>query len=204
MLTWGMAKLGLAFPASFPDEGATGERIALWRELLDTHPWITPEAFRRGVNRMCWEHKGDFLPGPAVALDFFSVAVKEVRRETEKALSPPAPVADAEWAQKDGPQRAAFLERHLAIGKLRARAGVSLTDYEGNLVPFAPTEQEIAGVIGQMRAQRFLSGALQRIADGEVLTPAELAAASADRRRGLRPITDEEAAAAHARRDERG
>lgn len=88
-LAWGIRKLGAAFPPSFPDEPAIEEKVTLWRELLDAHPWVTEPVFRRGVTRICWEHKGDFIPPPAIVLDFFHAALQEVRRETEKALPPP-------------------------------------------------------------------------------------------------------------------
>jgi hypothetical protein len=106
------------------------------------------------------------------------------------------------WADKGGPERARFLERHVALGVLRARAGVSLTGFDGEPVPFEPTEQEIAGVVGQLRAKRFLQGALERIGAGEVVTPAELIAAQAARKGG-RPVTDGEARAAYAKRGKR-
>lgn len=88
-LRWGTKKLAAAFPASFADEARAREVVTLWRDLLDAHPWITDAVFRRGVTRIAWEHKGDFLPPPAIALDFFHAAQQDVRRETEKALPPP-------------------------------------------------------------------------------------------------------------------
>ena len=88
-LRWGTKKLAAAFPASFADEARAREVVTLWRELLDTHPWVTEPVLRRGVTRICWEHKGEFLPPPAIALDYLHAAQQEVRRETEKALPPP-------------------------------------------------------------------------------------------------------------------
>lgn len=91
--------------------------VTLWRELLDDHPWVTPEALRRGVIRLCWEHKGDFIPSPAVALDYLHVGLQEARRETEKALPPPpkpaGPDDPAQMAAKEA-ARAYLRARGLA------------------------------------------------------------------------------------------
>ena len=63
--------------------------MRLWRELLDAHPWVTADVFRTGVNRIAWEHAGEFLPTPKAALGFFEAAAEQLRREAQKALPPP-------------------------------------------------------------------------------------------------------------------
>lgn len=175
VLAWAFRKFVAAFPGSFPDEAAVTDKVELWRELLEQHPTVTKGAFVAAVYEIAWKHKDDFLPGPAVALDFFRAAQLKIDRETQKALPPPAPVTDTAWARMSGPERVAFFERHVAIGKLRAERGVSLVGFDGELVPFAPTEVEIAGVIGQMRARRFLHATLERIAERDA-PPAEVIA----------------------------
>jgi hypothetical protein len=104
-----------------------------------------------------------------VALDFFHEAQRQVRAETEKALPPPPKPTETRWDRMDGPQRAVFLERHLAIGRLRRVAGA--TDLN---VPFEVSEQEIMGMIGQMRAMRFMRRQLERVAAGELVAPGDL------------------------------
>lgn len=89
-LEWGMTKLATVFPGSFPDKTVALEKALLWRELLDAHPWISLDVFRAGIKRIAWEHKGDFLPTPAAALEFFQATADQLRRETQKALPPPA------------------------------------------------------------------------------------------------------------------
>lgn len=81
-------KLLAAFPASFPDDAARTSKRALWVELLDAHAWITEAVFRRGAVTLAFGHKGDFLPEPARALEYFRAAAL-IRDETQKALSPP-------------------------------------------------------------------------------------------------------------------
>ena len=106
------------------------------------------------------------VPTPGTFAEWVYKASDDAEREEQKALPPP-PRQTSGWDAKSGPERVAFFERHVAIGKLRARAGVSLAGYDGALIPFAPTEEEIAGVIGQMRARRFLHGTLERIGNRE-------------------------------------
>jgi hypothetical protein len=88
-LAWAIEKLGRAFPASFPTPEKTQGVAALWRELLDRHPWITQDVFLTAVYAIAWKHKGGFLPEPATALEYFRAALQERRREGEQALPPP-------------------------------------------------------------------------------------------------------------------
>jgi hypothetical protein len=106
------------------------------------------------------------VPTPGTFAEWVYGAMEAAEREEQRALPPPAKPRDG-WDAKSGPERVAFFERHVAIGKLRARAGK--TDLN---VPFEATEAQIAGVIGEMRARRFLHGTLERIAarDGAPLT----------------------------------
>lgn len=182
-----MRKLAAAFPGSFGDEARVTAVAALWRELLDQHPSVTKAAFVAGVYEIAWKHQSDYLPAPSAALDFFRLAQQKIERETQKALPPPPAPAHSAWERKSGPDRAAFLERHMAIGVLKGRGNPE------------PSEQDIAGVVGQLRAKRFCAGTLERIASGEVVTPAELIAAGVARKSG-RPVTDGEARAAYERR----
>lgn len=141
-LAWGMEKLGRAFPASFATaagpEAAEGTAV-LWRELLDQHSWVTEEVFVTGVYELAWRHQGPYLPGPAIALDYFREAERKVRAASEQveyerrrgaagALAPPpdqepgAPRAEPEPAD-EGPttpeererwaREDAFIHRHM-------------------------------------------------------------------------------------------
>lgn len=98
-MEWALEKLARAFPASFGTEEKVADVGLLWRELLDDHPWVTEPVLRRGVTRIAWEHKGQFVPPPAIALDFFHAAQQELRRETARALPAPAPPTDDERLQ---------------------------------------------------------------------------------------------------------
>jgi hypothetical protein len=178
MLEWAMKKLARAFPGSFATPEASEDRSLGWREMLDAHPWITPPVFQRGVPEVCWKHEGEFVPAPKVTLDYLHAAHKAVEREAQKALAAPAPVP-AGPPGDTGAERAAFLERHIAIGRLRRVAEVWNLD-----VAFAPSEADVAGMIGEMRARRFCYGPLSRIAAGEDVSPAEFMAGAAGRRMG--------------------
>lgn len=200
ILLWVLARLVTNFTASFPDKPTMKARLADWLDLCMAYPWITDDVLYKAVPLIRFMHRGPFVPELAVFLDYCRLAQQDVERENQKALPPPPPPpAGTGWAAKDGPERARFLERHVAVGVLRARAGVSLTGFDGELIPFEPSEQDIAGVVGQLRAKRYLQGALERIASGEVVTPAELVAASAARKGG-QAVTDGERAAAYRRR----
>jgi hypothetical protein len=196
-----LARLVTNFTASFPDKPTMKARLADWLDMLMAYPWITDDVLYKAVPTIRFMHRGPFVPELAVFLDHCRLALKDIQLAEQRALPPPAPVPDG-WAAKSGPERARFLERHVALGVLRARAGVSLTGFDGALIPFEPSEAEIAGVLGQLRAKRFLRGALERIGAGEVVTPAELVAASAARKGG-RPVTDGEARAAYEKRGKR-
>lgn len=167
-LKWAMAKLALAFPASFPDQARTDGVSLLWRELLDQHPWITSAVFGVAIYRIAWGHKEDFAPGPAVALDYFREAEREERRtreqeEQRRALAAPPPSATAGWSNRPGPGRAAFLLHHLAIGKLKARGNPE------------PTEETVAEAAEAIRRSGFMRQTLVRIAAGEDVAPGEFA-----------------------------
>ena len=103
----GFRKLAAAFPGSFADEGATEDKMRLWRELLDAHPWVTQVVFAAGVLQIAWRHQGDFLPGPALALDYFQAASDELDRENRRRLPRPAPPTDDERLEADARSAAA-------------------------------------------------------------------------------------------------
>jgi hypothetical protein len=167
-----MKKLATAFPASFGDEQKVTGAAALWRDMLDQHPWVTRGVFVGGVYAIAWEHKGDFLPPPGQVLDYLHAAKRRVEAEQRKALPPPPErPPETQYSRMTGPERAAFLERHIALGKLRARYGE--TDLN---VPFDPPggEQGVMGMIGQMRAEGFMRRQLERVAAGELVSPGDL------------------------------
>lgn len=171
-LRWAIKKLGAAFPASFPDDAAIEDKAVLWRELVDQHPWVTKGVFVGAVYDIAWTHKGEFLPPPGQVLDYLHQARRKVEAEQRKALPPPPErPPETAYSRMSGPQRAAFLERHIALGKLRARYG----EIDLN-VPFDPLggEQEIAGMVGEMRAMGFMRRQLERVAAGELVSPGEL------------------------------
>jgi hypothetical protein len=196
-----LARLVTNFAASFPDKPTMKARLADWLDMLMAYPWITDDVLYKAVPTIRFMHRGPFVPELAVFLDHCRLALKDIQLAEQRALPPPAPVPDG-WAAKSGPERARFLERHVALGVLRARAGVSLTSFDGELIPFDPPEADVAAAVAELRAKRFLQGALERIAAGEVVTPVELIAAQAARKGG-RPVTDGEARAAYARRGKR-
>jgi hypothetical protein len=193
-LAWAMEKLGRAFPGSVPTPEQMAGVTELWRELLDRHEWVTDPVFVGGVYAIVWEHKGDFLPGPASVLDFFREAERKARaadakRELEQLEHQEAEVRAAaaglttgarRWRDRPGPDKAAFLLRHLAMGKLRARYGVRVTDWEGHLIPFEPPggEEELAAMEEQIRRSGFLRRALARTAAGQDVTPEQFIEAS--------------------------
>lgn len=63
--------------------------------MIDTRPWLTEPVFVQALYQIVWRHKGNFLPEPATALEFFAAARVEVEREAGKvtaaALPPPRP-----------------------------------------------------------------------------------------------------------------
>jgi hypothetical protein len=182
-----MRKLAAAFPGSFGDEERVTSVAALWRELLDQHPSVTKAAFVAGVYEIAWKHQSDYLPAPAAALDFFRLAQQKIERETQKALPPPAPVTQSAWDKKSGPERVAFFERHVAIGKLRARAGK--TDLN---VPFEADESEIAEVVAQMRRRGFLGKTLERIGAREEAPLADIGAEMTGRWPGAKGVNHDD------------
>lgn len=132
--------------------------MALWGEQLLGQPWVTDAIFTRARNLILTQHGDKYLPPFAVVLDYCHTAKDQIERETERweaeqrlKLPPPKPSTSG-WNAMSGPERAAFFERNLAIGKLRAQGVVE------------PTEQQIAGQVGQQRATRFCRGTLEAIA----------------------------------------
>lgn len=106
----GFKKLSAAFPGSFPDEAATEAKMRLWRELLDGHAWVTRQVFARGVLLVAWTHAGDFLPPPAIALDYFREAERVLDREAraqQAQLPAPAPPTEQERLEADARAEAA-------------------------------------------------------------------------------------------------
>jgi hypothetical protein len=52
LLAWAAAKLAIDFPPSFPDDAtAKGHQIS-WREMIEQHPWVTEDVFRRSKERV--------------------------------------------------------------------------------------------------------------------------------------------------------
>jgi hypothetical protein len=90
-------KLAVTFPASFSDEPSRLGRKGLWTEMIDTRDWLTEPVFVQGLYQIVWRHKGNFLPEPATALEFFEAARAELERtaaraaEERAALAPPKP-----------------------------------------------------------------------------------------------------------------
>jgi hypothetical protein len=155
-LRWGIEKLGAAFPPSFPDDRAIEEKALLWKELLDDHEWVTGPVFTKGVTLICWQHKGDFIPPPAVALDFFHEAQRQVRAETEKALPPPPkPGGPDDPGQVGAKEEArAYLARlGLAkVGGFDGRAGAAPLRKRGGPGPL--TEDEVAAAYERRGLER--------------------------------------------------
>lgn len=156
------------FGASLPDQAALERTMLLWAEQFDGQPWVTDAIFQRARNLIITQQTDKYLPPFAVVLDYCHAAKEQIERETERReaeqrlkLPPPKP-ATTGWNAMSGPQRAAFFERHLAIGKLRGQGVVD------------PTEQEIAGQVGQQRATRFCHGTLEAIAARENAPLAEV------------------------------
>lgn len=155
------AKLLAAFPASFPDDAARAARRALWVELLDAHAWITEPVFRRGATLVAFGHKGDFLPEPASALDYFREAAAQIALEEQKALPAPAAAGQGWFRQASREQvwevfARNYLEAKAAIRKrfalidayrrehgLPAAVGVPEEVWRGQ---DKPTEEELAAV----------------------------------------------------------
>ena len=77
----GGGKLAIDFPPSFPDDAtAKGHQIS-WREMIEEHPWVTEDVFRRSVTLVRMSHQGPFIPGPALWLDYAQPAADELQRE---------------------------------------------------------------------------------------------------------------------------
>lgn len=148
------------FPASFPDEDSMVGKVRDWRDLLEHHPWVTADVFRRTVSLVRFTHHGPFVPELATLLDYCHEAQRQVQAEERKALPPPPSPPPGAWGRRSGPERAAFLERHIAIGKLKARAG------HGVLSEWLPPEEDIAAVVAELRRTGQFRKTLDRIASG--------------------------------------
>ena len=101
LLLWAVGKLSLEFPASFADKAVIAARQTAWRELIEVHPWVTEDVFRRAVHVIRWKHAGPFLPPSAVFLDYCQAAANELEREARARapkLPEPAPPTDDEAA----------------------------------------------------------------------------------------------------------
>lgn len=97
------------------------------------------------------------VPTPGTFAAWVYRTMEDAEREEQRALPPPAKPRDG-WDARSGAERVAFFERHVAIGKLRARAGKCDLN-----VPFEADEGEIAKVVAQMRRRGFLGKTLARI-----------------------------------------
>jgi len=125
MLAWAAAKLAVDFPPSFPnDTMAKGHQIS-WREMIEENPWVTEDVFRRSVTLIRMGHRGPFIPGPAVWLDYAQQAADELQREARarsRKLPPPAPPTDDERRAADDRMEAAKLKARLSLpAKLRRK-----------------------------------------------------------------------------------
>ena len=125
LLAWAAAKLAIDFPPSFPDDAtAKGHQIS-WREMIEENHWVTEDVFRRSVTLIRMGHKGPFIPGPAIWLDYAQQAADELAREARsrhRQLPPPAPPSDDERRQEEDRVEAAKLKARLSLPeKLRAR-----------------------------------------------------------------------------------
>lgn len=89
ILLFALGQWAKNFPASFADEDAMVGKVRDWRDLMEQHPWVTDDVFRRTVSLVRFKFTGPFVPGLAELLDFCHLALSELRRETEKALPPP-------------------------------------------------------------------------------------------------------------------
>lgn len=125
VLAWAAAKLAVDFPPSFPDAAtAKGHQIS-WREMIEQHPWVTEDVFRRSVTLIRMGHRGPFIPGPAVWLDYAQQAADELEREARsrhRQLPPPAPPTDDERRAAEDKVEAAKLKARLSLPeKLRRK-----------------------------------------------------------------------------------
>ena len=125
LLLWAVGKLSLEFPASFADKVAIAARQTAWRELIEAHPWVTEDVFRRAVHEVRWKHPGPFLPPSAVFLDYCQAAADELEREARsrhRQLPPPAPPTDDERRAAEDKVEAAKLKARLSLPeKLRRK-----------------------------------------------------------------------------------
>ena len=126
LLAWAAAKLSVDFPPSFPDQKTTQAHQVSWREMIETHPWVTEDVFRRSVTLIRMGHRGPFIPGPAVWLDYAQQAADELQREARarhRRLPPPAPPTDDERRAEEDRIEAAKLRARLSLPeKLRQRS----------------------------------------------------------------------------------
>lgn len=145
---------------------------------MTAQPSVTDAVFERAV---AWTLKDRriYMPPVGEFLAICDFVVGELEREAERArqdlarpaLAAPAAVApkDERWWSRTPPAvRTAFLRRHVAIGKLRARTGRLLQPHSG-AEDHGFTEQEIAAVLAEMDAGTASKGPL-----GDALPVAEV------------------------------
>lgn len=132
LLAWAAAKLAIDFPPSFPDARTGTAHQVSWREMIEEHPWITEEVFRRSVSLIRMHHRGPFVPAPAVWLDYAQQAAAELQQEARsrhrRLAPPPAPdereqlEADARAEAAKGAARAKLPPRMRAVSPKRKEA----------------------------------------------------------------------------------
>ena len=118
LLAWAAAKLAIDFPPSFPDDPTSKGHQISWREMIEAHPWVTEDVFRRSVTLIRMGHRGPFIPGPAVWLDYAQQAADELQREArsrQRRLPPPALPTDDERRSEEDRVEAAKLRARLSL-----------------------------------------------------------------------------------------
>lgn len=66
------------------------------RELIASHEWMTPDAWKGGVMYVIWHHPADYVPVPANLIEACRDELRRIERDALKAL--PAPEIDHEKA----------------------------------------------------------------------------------------------------------
>lgn len=153
---------------------------AAWWETITARPSVTDQVFERAV---AWTLKDPrtFMPTVGEFLAICDFVIGEVEREHERAqqdlarptLQGPPASPQGRWSELTRDQRAAFFERHTAIGKLRFRTGHLLNGGDPNAHEF--TDAEIAAVVAEMRSGVAPVGPIARDA-GRVVAQAATAA----------------------------
>jgi hypothetical protein len=125
LLAWAAAKLAVDFPPSFPDDATAKAHQISWRELIEQHPWVTEDVFRRSVTLIRMGHRGPFIPGPAVWLDYAQQAADELQREARaqhrRLPAPPPPTDDERRAEEDRAEAAKLKARLSLPERLRGK-----------------------------------------------------------------------------------